>query len=169
MVLVAAAGLLASSGRVSGSGPPEALAQRLVNTAKILVEKTHYLEAMDLLQEARDSLDGAGLTGTALYADVLFALAETKIKARLYQNFPAYYVKTALEEVQAANKIRERLAGVLPQKLSQGYYVEGFIHVQFFKRNKDARSCFLKAVNVDAGNAAAKRALSELDTGEQAK
>jgi len=142
-------------------------AKSLLNTAAILVDRTHYLEALDLLEEAKDMLDRDGKNQTALYGDVLYALAEAKIKGRLYQSFCAYYVKTALEDVQAANRIRERIGRILPQKLAQGYYLEGFIHKRFFRDKVKAESCFMKAVSIDSSSAAAKREWSELIIGDR--
>ncbi len=144
-------------------GGPDAAS--LLNTATILVDRTHYLEALDLLEEAKDILDRDGRKQTTLYGDVFYALAEAKIKGRLYQNFSAYYVKSALEDIQAANRIREKIGGILPQKLAQGYYLEGVIHKRFFMHKRKAMSCFVKAVNIDSSSAAAKRELSELITG----
>jgi tetratricopeptide (TPR) repeat protein len=140
-----------------------------LGTAEELADKTRYLEALDLLDEARDILDTNGSPQTALYSDVLFALAHTKIKGRLHQNFSAYYVKSALQEIQAANKLREKLPNMLPQRLAEGYYLEGLIQKRFFLRTDQARACFLKAVNVDPGAAAAKRELSELIAGKEQK
>lgn len=135
---------------------------KLLNVGKALIQRTHYLEALDLLEEARDSLDVSGADRPELYADILYQLAKTKIKARLYQNFPAYYVKTALEDIQASNRIRERSEKTVPQKLADGYYLEGFIHKKFFMRREQAESNFLKALKIDPGSVAAKRELSEL-------
>ncbi|MEW6139640.1 MAG: hypothetical protein AB1733_15510 [Thermodesulfobacteriota bacterium] len=140
--------------------------KKLLEMGQNLAEKTHYVEALDLFDEARLLLQERGETQTALYADVLHAMAESKIKGRLHQNFPAHYVKTALDEIQEANKIRERQAGILPQKMAEGYYLEGIIHKRFFRRSSQARSCFVKAVNIDPGSAAAKRELSELITSD---
>ncbi|MDQ7783391.1 MAG: hypothetical protein RDU20_10955 [Desulfomonilaceae bacterium] len=142
-------------------------AKSLLNTGTILVDRTHYLEALDLLEEAKDVLDHDGLKETALYADVLHALAEAKIKGRLYQSFSAYYVKTALQDIKAANRIREKLGGILPQTMAQGYYLEGFIHKRFFMDKEKAKSCFMKAVSVDSSSAAAKREWSELIIGDR--
>lgn len=140
--------------------------KKLLEMGQNLAEKTHYVEALDLFDEGRLLLQERGETQTALYADVLHAMAESKIKGRLHQNFPAHYVKTALDEIQEANKIRERQAGILPQKMAEGYYLEGIIHKRFFRRSSQARSCFVKAVNIDPGSAAAKRELSELITSD---
>ena len=156
--------LLVSPRVVCGGELEEARAAKLLSTGQTLAVKTHYLEALDLLQEARDLLEGPGVKNVGVLGDVLFALAQTKIKARLHQGFPAHYVKTALEDVQAANRLREKLPGVLPQKLAEGYYLEGFIHKKFFMRREKALSCLVKAVNIDPGFAAAKRELSELIT-----
>jgi len=147
----------------------EAKAAKLLNVGQSLAEKTQYLEALDLLQEARDLLDGREVKNVGILGDVLFALAQTKIKARLHQNFPAHYVKTALDDVQAANRLREKISGTLPQKLAEGYFLEGFIHKRFFLRNEKALACFRKAINIDPGFAAAKRELSELLPGEEPK
>ena len=140
-------------------------AEKLLHTAGALVDRTHYLEALDLLEEARDILDQEGEKETLLYGDILYAIAEAKIKGRLHQNFSAYYVKTALEDIQKANRIREKITGVLPQELAKGYYLEGIIHKRFFMRKEAAMSCFVKAVSIDPSSAAAKRELSELITG----
>ncbi len=142
-------------------------AKSLLNTGTILVDRTHYLEALDLLEEARDILDRDSMDQTTLYGDVLYALAEAKIKGRLYQNFSAYYVKTALEDIQAANRIREKIGGILPQRMAQGYYLEGFIHKRFFMDKDKAESCFMKAVSIDSSSAAAKREWSELIIGDR--
>jgi|GEM_PF-639809 len=152
---------------IQASESPELKAENLLRTGTVLAEKTHYLEALEMFDEARDLLDQAGSNQTLLYSDVLFSLAQTKIKARIHQDFAASYVKSGLEEVQAANRLREKLSGVLPQKLAQGYYLEGYILKRFFRRTKQAVSCFVKAVNVDPGSAAAKRELSELVTGPE--
>jgi tetratricopeptide (TPR) repeat protein len=151
---------------VFAAAPNQAVfqADKLYKVGQELVDQTHYFEALDLLDEARDILETAGATNTSLYGDVLFSLAETKIKGRMHQNFPAYYVKTALREVQAANKLRDKLTGVLPQKLAEGYYLEGYIDKRFFMRNKLAKACLEKAVRIDPGSVAAKRELSELIT-----
>jgi tetratricopeptide (TPR) repeat protein len=135
---------------------------RLLSVGKSLIQRIHYLEAFDLLEEARDSLDVSGSDRPELYADILYELAQAKIKARLYQNFPAYYVKTALDDIQASNRIRERSDKAAPQKLADGYYLEGFIHKKFFMRRELAEKNFLKALKIDPGSVAAKRELSEL-------
>ncbi|MFH0960093.1 MAG: hypothetical protein V1897_15480 [Pseudomonadota bacterium] len=140
----------------------ESLVTKLLSAARELVERTHYLEALDLLEEARDTLDVSGQDSPELYADTLYELARAKIKARLYQNFPAYYVKTALEDIQASNRIRERLDRASPQKLADGYYLEGFIQKRFFMRREQAEINFLKALKIDPASVAAKRELSEL-------
>jgi hypothetical protein len=147
---------------VGASGPPAIDSGKLLKAAEELADKTHYLEALDLLEEARSILESDGSRQTTLYGDILFSLAHTKIKGRLYQNFSAYYVKTALQDVQAANKLREKLPNILPQRLAEGYYLEGLIQKRFFMRADRAEACFLKAVSVDPGAAAAKRELSEL-------
>ena len=144
------------------SDPQTVTPKKLLDTGRILAEKTCYIEALDLFDEARLMLGKKGETRTGLYADVLYALSETKIKGRLHQQFPAYYVKTALDDIQEANRIREGLNGVLPQKMAEGYYLEGIIHKRFFMRKRQAVSCFVKAVNIDPGSVAAKRELSEL-------
>lgn len=144
-------------------------AEKLLKTGQVLADKTHYLEALDLLEKARDILDASGGEASGLYGDVMFALAQTKIKARLHQDFPANYVKTALQDVQSANKVREKIGGVLPQKLAEGYYLEGYIHKRFFMRKSTARACFTRAVNIDPGSGAAKRELSELMASDEQK
>jgi hypothetical protein len=136
--------------------------EKLLRTGQELAERTHYLEALDLLEEARDALDATGMAQSGLYGDVLYAQAEVKIKGRLHQSFPAQYVKTALKDVQTANKLRGRLPDILPRKLAEGYFVEGYIQKRFFKRNGEARTCFEKALSADAGFASAKRELGEL-------
>jgi tetratricopeptide (TPR) repeat protein len=162
--------LLLALPRVVFSGEMEEdQAAKLLGMGQTLAEKTHYLEALDLLQEARALVEGPEVKNVGILGDVLFELGQTKIKARLHQNFPAHYVKTALEDLQAANRLREKLPGTLPQKLAQGYFLEGFIHKKFFMRNDRALSCFRKAVNIDPGLAAAKRELSELLPGEEQK
>jgi tetratricopeptide (TPR) repeat protein len=157
------------SGGEFSVGEPAAGAQavKLLNVGQTLAEKTQYLEALDLLQEARDLLEGPEEKNAGVLGDVLFALAQTRIKARLHQNFPAHYVKIALEEVQASNKLREQASGTLPQKLAEGYFLEGFIHKKFFLRKEKALYCFRKALRIDPGLAAAKRELSELIVGEE--
>ncbi|MBM4326649.1 MAG: hypothetical protein FJ118_05725 [Deltaproteobacteria bacterium] len=137
-------------------------ARALLHAGQNLAEKTHYLEALDLFEEARDLLDAAGQDQSREYADLLFAVAQTKIKGRLYQNFPAAYVKSALPDIQTANKLRERISEIPPQQMADGYYLEGFIHKKFFMRKEHARVCFTKAVSVYPGAVAAKRELSEL-------
>lgn len=144
-------------------------AEKLFKAGQLLADKTYYLEALDLLEEAKDLLEVSALNQTAIYGDVLFALAQTKIKGRLHQDFSAYYVKTALQDVQTANKLREKLTDILPQKLAEGYFLEGYIHKKFFMRKDAAVSCFTRAVNIDPGSAAAKRELSELVGGEEEK
>ena len=143
-------------------------AEKLLRVGQELAEKTHYLEALDLMEEARLTLEAAQATQTGLYGDTLFAIAETKIKGRLHQGFPAQYVKSALKEIRAANKLREMLRDILPQKLGEGYYLEGYVLKKFFLRNREAIVCFRKAVNTDPSNAAAKRELSELIPAEEA-
>lgn len=169
LLLCCAAFVSLVQGTAFGADPPEILAENRLKTAKMLVEKTHYLEALDLLEEAKDILETAGTVNSAIYPDILFELAQTKIRGRLHQNFPASYVKSALEDVQAANKAREKLTEALPQKLAEGYYLEGFIQKKFFMRNDTATKCFLRAVGIDPGYIAAKRELSELVADEKQK
>jgi tetratricopeptide (TPR) repeat protein len=152
-----------------GDQPPEAKVEMLLKVGLALAEKTHYLEALDPLSEAADLLEEAGKQNTRAYGDALFGLAQTKTRGRLHQGFPAAYVKSALREVQTANKLRERLQDIPPQQMAQGYYLEGFIYKKFFLRNEKALSCFRKAVNVDPGFAAAKRELSELISEKEPK
>jgi hypothetical protein len=161
------AALVPLSSPAHANDQPAITADKLLGTGQLLTERTHYLEALDLLEEAKDMLEASRQNHTAMYADVLYTLAETKIKARNLQDFPAYYVKTALQDVQAANKLREKLSEVLPQKLAEGYYLEGYIHKKFFMRKREARAYLRKAVAIDPGHAAAKRELSELEAGEQ--
>lgn len=148
---------------------PEPQAIKLLQAGQGLAEKTHYLEALDLLQEARDVVEASGAQQTPLYADVLYTLAQTKIRGRLHQEFPAHYVKTALDDVQLANKLREQLSGILPQKLAQGYFLEGYIHKKFFLRRNEALACLRRAVSMDPGSAAAKRELFELEATKESK
>ncbi len=154
--------VLAVSSTVNPAEPPESQAKKLLATGKILVEKTRYLEGLDLLNEARQILESDGKQQSRLYAEVLLEIAQTKIKGRLHQGFPAAYVKSALKEIQAANTLMEKLPSVLPQQLGMGYYVEGVIHKRFFMRKEKAMECFRKAITMDPGFAAAKRELSEL-------
>lgn len=164
MVLIAALLTVLACARAGASESADLKARSLFKTGTDLSEKTDYLEALEMFEEARHLLDRAGQNETLLYADVLFALAQTKIKGRLHQNFPASYVKAALEDVQAANKLREKLPRVAAQSLAEGYFLEGYIHKKFFMRTKQAESCFVKCVKVDPGNAAAKRELSDVKT-----
>lgn len=153
----------------SGGGAAEASAigpEKLLQTGQELVDKTHYLEALDLLEEARDILDNNGSPRGSIYADVLFTLAQAKIKARLHQNFSAYYVKTALHNIQTANKLRERLPDAAPQRLAEGLFLEGYIQKRFFLRTKQAMACFSKALKIYPGLAPAKRELAELELQE---
>lgn len=144
-------------------------AEKLLKNGQLLSDKTYYLEALDLLDKARDILEASGVDNSALFADVLFTSAQTKIRARLHQDFPADYVKMALQEVQTANRLRETLTGVLPQKMSEGYFLEGYIHKRFFMRYSVARICFERALKFDSGNAAVKRELSELHVSDDQK
>lgn len=162
VVIMSAFVAIGMEARAMAADPEVVTPKKLLATGRALAEKTCYVEALDLFDEARLLLGKEGKTGTGLYADALYALAETKIKGRLHQHFPAYYVKTALDEIQEANRIRERINGVLPQKMAEGYYLEGIIHKRFFMRKRQAVSCFVKAVNIDPGSVAAKRELSEL-------
>lgn len=141
----------------------------LLRTAQTLAEKSHYLEALDLLNEARDMLESSGQTQSREFGDVLYALAQTKIRGRIHQNFPAYYVKSALKEVQAANSLRDRLASIPPQQLAEGYFLEGYIHKKFFLRRDQARACFERAAAIDPGNVPVRRELSELEAGKETK
>jgi len=145
---------------------PPKTADKLLSTGQLLAERTHYLEALDLLDEAKDMLETAGMKHTAMYAQVLYDLAHTKIKARNLQDFPAYYVKTALQDIQAANKLREKLSEVLPQNIAEGYFLEGYIHKKFFMRKNAAKYCLVKAKKVFPGYAPALRELSELEAEE---
>jgi tetratricopeptide (TPR) repeat protein len=140
--------------------------EKLLQTGQELADKTHYLEALDLLEEARDILDNNGSPRGSIYADVLFTLGQTKIKARLHQNFSAYYVKTALHDIQTANKLRERLPDTAPQRLAEGLFLEGYIQKRFFLRTKQAMACFSKALKIYPGLARAKRELAELELQE---
>lgn len=165
---LAVAALIAIPSLSHGKDQPAVTADKLLSAGQLLSERTHYLEALDLLEEAKDMLETSGAKQTAMYAEVLYDLAQTKIKARNLQGFPAYYVKTALQDIQAANKLREKLSDVLPQKMAEGYYLEGYVHKKFFMRKDVARTCFEKAKKIDPGFAPALRELSELQ-GEESK
>jgi tetratricopeptide (TPR) repeat protein len=141
---------------------PEIFAGKLYRLGRKIAEQTHYLEALDPLDEAKDILEKDNLTDSRLYADVIQACAQIKVKGRLHQNFPAYYVKSALKEIQRANRIRERLPSPVPQQLADGYFLEGFIQKRFFRRMNEARKLFETAINVYPGHVPAKRHLSEL-------
>ena len=141
---------------------PDILVKRLLKTGRTLAEGTHYLEALDQLGEARDMLELSGKTRSRVYGDVLYAIAETKIRGRIHQRFSASYVKSALEDVRACNRLRERLPNILPQQLAQSYYLEGVIDKRYFHRFDEACSLLRKSVDMDPANAAAKRELSEL-------
>lgn len=157
-------GFIAFFGSMTGAAAEsqELQANNLVKMGTDLAERSRYLEAVEIFEEARNVLESAGLTSSMLYADAQFFLAQTMIKARLHQGFPAFYVKAALESVQSANKLREGLPKMLPQKLAEGYFLEGYIHKKFFMRRKEAAALLEKAVNIDPGSTAAKRELSEL-------
>lgn len=159
-VFVASAQSIASS---------EVQASRLFVTGKSLAERAFYLESLDMFEEARDILEAAGLVGIGLYSDVLHEMAKSKIKGRIHQNFPAQYVKTALEDVQISNRVREKLVNPLPQNLAEGYYLEGYIHKKFFMRMDQAQTNFQKALRVDPASVAAKRELSELISSQEIK
>lgn len=161
--------LQTSFGLAQSSVTSEVQASKLFVMAKSLAEKTHYLESLDLFDEARDILEASGLIGSGLYSDILHEMAKTKIKGRLHQNFPAQYVKTALEDIQISNRVREKLGDNLPQNLAEGYYLEGFIHKKFFMRMDQAQANFKKALRVDPSSVAAKRELSELITSEETR
>jgi hypothetical protein len=152
---------------VSTGGEPPPDAEKLLKAGQLCADKKYYLEALDVLEKARDILEASDGASSVIYTDVMFAIAETKIKARLHQDFPANYVKTALQDVQAANKLRERLPGILPQRLAEGYYLEGYIHKRFFMRRGVAKALFERAKSIDPTLAAAKRELSELLTSEE--
>lgn len=140
--------------------------EKLVKTGTFLTEKNHFLEALDLFQEAGDILEASSATAGEPYARVLFMLSQTKVKARIHQNFPAGYIKTALQDVQTSNRIREKLPGVVSQSLAEGYFLEGYIHKHFFMRKSQAIICFTKAVSVDPRFVAARRELFDLEVGE---
>jgi tetratricopeptide (TPR) repeat protein len=140
----------------------EEKSRNLVRIGLELAERTHYLEALDHLNEARDFMENEGRNQTREYSDLLFLLAQTKIKGRIHQGFPAAYVKSSLKDIQTANRLREKLPNMIPQHLAEGYYLEGYIHKNFFKRRDKAIWCLDRAVNLNPGHAAAKRELSEL-------
>jgi hypothetical protein len=160
-LLLILASVVIVAAQVSAQTHPPELMLRMAET---LVKKTHYLEALDVLNEARDHIEELGATQNSLYADLLHCMAQAKIMGRLHQGFPAFYVKTALEDIQAANKLRENLPGTLPQRLSEGYFLEGYIHWNYFRRRNQAMALYVRAISLDSGNSAAKRALSELIT-----
>jgi tetratricopeptide (TPR) repeat protein len=143
-------------------GDDVVLVEKLLNLSITLTDKMHYLEALDLLDEASYILENLKQERTPLYAETRYRLAQTKIKGRIHQRFPAWYVKSALEDVQISNKLREKMDEVLPQKMAEGWFLEGYIHKRFFMRRKTALQCFTKAVAIDPGFVAAKRELSEL-------
>jgi hypothetical protein len=165
--------LIAGIGDVAGAaGASEAVqarSEKLLKEGGELSDNQFYLEALDVLVEARDFMEAAGGKENRIYAEILFVMAQTKIKARLHRNFPANYVKTALEDVKTSNRILDRLPGVLPQKIAQGYFLEGFIQKKFFMRRDKAIYCFNRAVKSDPGFSAAKRELSELVLSEEPK
>ena len=169
LLCVIMAALIGQSETSSFAQSQETQAVKLLQTGLVLAEKTQYLEALDLLQEARDALDASGGQQTALYADFLYSLAQTKIRGRLHQDFPSYYVKAARDDVQAANKLRELIPGIVSQKLAEGYFLEGFIHKRFFLQKSKAYACFQRAIKIDPGSAAAKRELSELIPTKESK
>ncbi len=153
---------------IAGALEPEKIkADRLFKAGTALADKTHYLEAIDLLEEARMVLEKGGDRKSELYAEVQFALAQTKIKGRLHQGFPADYVKAAREEIQTANELRDKLPRVLPQRFAEGLYLEGFILQKFFMLKDEARGCFSRCVEVDPGHAACKRELSAVLPGKE--
>ncbi len=168
-MVVLALELMSPASGAQVTEPPEIMAHKLFQAGQKIADKTHYLEALDLFDEARDLLETAGKNQTRLYADLLFASAQAKVKGRLYQNFAAAYVKSALKDIQASNHLRERLSEVIPQELADGYYLEGFIHKRFFMRQNEALQLFRKAIKVYPGHIAAKRELSELVQGEESK
>lgn len=136
--------------------------ESLLQAGRSLADRTHYLEALDHFNEARDLLDRAGLQETRIYGDIVAASAKAKIKGRLHQQFPAQYVKMALREAQLAVELREMLKEVPPQQLAESYFLEGFIQKRFFRRTDPARESLEKAVRAYPGFAAAKRELGEL-------
>jgi tetratricopeptide (TPR) repeat protein len=140
----------------------EIMARKLFKLGQQIAAQTNYLEALDPFDEARDLLEKENLIESRLYADVLYAGAQAKIKGRLHKRFPAYYVKSALKEIQLSNRTRVRLSRPLPQNLADGYYLEGFIQKRFFRRTNEARELFEKAIKVYPGHVPAKRQLSEL-------
>jgi tetratricopeptide (TPR) repeat protein len=163
--LMALSALLVLPWHVAGAlstEPPEITARKLFQAGQRVAESTHYLEALDLFEEARDILEENGHSRTRVYSDLLYAIAQTKVKGRLHQNFAASYVKSALADIKASNRLRERLSGVIPQQLADGYYLEGFIHKRFFMRKLEAKGLFERAIRVFPGHVAAKRELSGL-------
>jgi hypothetical protein len=152
-----------------GQESDQVKAERLFRAGVTLAEKTHYLEALDLLDESRMFIETSGDPKSPQYSDILFALAQTKIKGRIHQDFPAFYVKTALKEIQSSNKLRDKLPEVLPQKLAEGLFLEGTIQKRFFMRKREALSCFSRCVEVDPGHAACKRELSSVIPGADSK
>ncbi len=137
-------------------------AERLLKLGSQVANARHYLEALDLFDEAADILEALEMGQSSLYADVLYERAQTKIKARLQRDFPALYVKTALTDVQTSTSIRRTIQDILPLKLAEGLYLEGYIHKRFFLRNEEALDCFKEAAQIEPGFVAAKRELSEL-------
>ncbi|MEW6348230.1 MAG: hypothetical protein AB1646_04160 [Thermodesulfobacteriota bacterium] len=167
IVAAALTGALCSSVIARGQEQETVKAERLLKAGTSLADQTHYLEALDLLDEARTLLEKVGDAKSAPYADVLFALAQAKIKGRLHQGFPSGYVKAARDDIQTANRLREKLPRVLPQKLAEGLYLEGYVLQRFFRQADEARSCFSRCVEVDPGHAACKRELSAVLPGKE--
>jgi tetratricopeptide (TPR) repeat protein len=142
--------------------PAEPQVQELVRAGLLLSAGNHYLEALDLFNEARDFLEQAGARRSRLYGDVLYASAAAKIKGRLRQAFPAAYVKSALKDIQACNRLREKTGEALPQECAESWFLEGYIQKRFFMRKEEAVTCFMRAVSYDRSFGPAKRELSEL-------
>lgn len=148
------------AGAVHAEGVLEA--EALLRLGRALSDGDNFVEALDHLNEARDALEEVKATQSRLYGDVLYALAATKIKGRLRQAFPAAYVKTALKDIQACNRLREKTGEALSQESAEGWFLEGYIQKRFFMRKDEAAACFMRAVSFDAAFGPAKRELSEL-------
>lgn len=138
-------------------------ARSLYRTGLVLIDNTAYLEALDCLGEAEQILEAAGETESRAYSDILYAKAEAKMKGRIHQDFCAAYVKSALKDVLAANKLRETLTDIPAQTLAEGYYLAGIIQTKFIpSRRENGYRCLEKCVTVNPGSAACKRELSGL-------
>jgi hypothetical protein len=135
----------------------------LYRSGLVLIDKKSYLEALDCLSEARQILEKSKSENSREFSDILYAMAEAKMKGRIHQGFSAAYVKSALKDVLAANKVRETMTDIPAQTLAEGYYLAGIIQTKFIpSRREDGYRCLEKCVTVNPGSAACKRELSGL-------